>query len=84
MFGTYTPDGDIYHDMVGAELPGDTTPTIAVPSRLYYEVTEAQPLAGLRLAVKNIISDMFHISILHRESRFSTEWLCHLKIALRD
>jgi len=20
MFGTYTPDGDIYHDMVGAEL----------------------------------------------------------------
>jgi hypothetical protein len=55
MFGTYTPDGDIYYDMVGAELPGDTTPTIAIPSRLYYEVTEAQPLAGLRLAVKNII-----------------------------
>ena len=55
MFGTYTPDGDIYHDMVGAELPGDITPTIAVPSRLYYEVTKSQPLAGLRIAVKDII-----------------------------
>jgi hypothetical protein len=55
MFGTYTADGDIYHDIIGAELPDNTTPTIAVPSRLYCEVTEAQPLAGLRLAVKDTI-----------------------------
>ena len=31
--------------------------SIAVPSRLYYDATEAQPLAGLRLGVK----DIYHV-----------------------
>ena len=37
-----------------AAISGIESPAIAVPSRLYYTVTPEQPLAGIRLGVKDI------------------------------
>ncbi|TVY81362.1 Glutamyl-tRNA(Gln) amidotransferase subunit A, partial [Lachnellula suecica] len=39
---------------LSASIPGVQSPTIGVPSRLYYTKTEAKPLAGVRLGVKDI------------------------------
>ncbi|KAF8860529.1 putative Glutamyl-tRNA amidotransferase subunit A [Acephala macrosclerotiorum] len=39
---------------MSASIPGVQSPTIGVPSRLYYTKTDAQPLAGVRLGVKDI------------------------------
>ncbi|KAE9362661.1 putative Glutamyl-tRNA amidotransferase subunit A [Stipitochalara longipes BDJ] len=39
---------------LSASIPGVQSPTIGVPSRLYYTKTDAQPLAGVRLGVKDI------------------------------
>ena len=48
------PDSYGGYEMLPAKIPGAATETIGVPSRLYYTPTPAQPLAGLRLAVKDI------------------------------
>ncbi|KAL9012695.1 MAG: hypothetical protein Q9173_002561 [Seirophora scorigena] len=37
-----------------AALPGIESPTIGVPSRLYYTRTASKPLAGVRLGIKDI------------------------------
>ncbi|KAL8724664.1 MAG: hypothetical protein Q9181_006724, partial [Wetmoreana brouardii] len=37
-----------------AAIPGIESPTIGVPSRLYYTKTTSKPLAGVRLGVKDI------------------------------
>jgi hypothetical protein len=42
--------------VLSAKIPGSATLTIGVPSRLYYEPSEAKPLAGVRIAVKDIFS----------------------------
>ncbi|KAI8244465.1 hypothetical protein K4K57_002208 [Colletotrichum sp. SAR 10_99] len=39
-----------------AKIPGSATFTIGVPSRLYYEPSDSKPLAGVRIAVKDIFS----------------------------
>ncbi|KUJ14563.1 putative Glutamyl-tRNA amidotransferase subunit A [Mollisia scopiformis] len=39
---------------MSASIPGVQSPTIGVPSRLYYAKSDAQPLAGVRLGVKDI------------------------------
>ncbi|ETS87136.1 hypothetical protein PFICI_00964 [Pestalotiopsis fici W106-1] len=41
---------------LSARIPGSATLTIGVPSRLYFEPSETQPLAGVRIAVKDIFS----------------------------
>ncbi|KAG9231567.1 putative Glutamyl-tRNA amidotransferase subunit A [Amylocarpus encephaloides] len=42
------------YSVMSAAVYGDHTPTIGVPSRLYYTKTAAKPLAGVRLGVKDI------------------------------
>jgi hypothetical protein len=37
-----------------ASVPGAQSPTIGVPSRLYYSKTASKPLAGVRLGIKDI------------------------------
>ncbi|KAG4443865.1 hypothetical protein IFR05_000631 [Cadophora sp. M221] len=39
---------------LSASIAGVQSPTIGVPSRLYYTKTESQPLAGVRLGIKDI------------------------------
>ena len=46
------PDGTF--EILSAQIQGADTPTIGVPSRLYYTKTIEKPLAGERLAVKDI------------------------------
>lgn len=41
---------------LSAKVPSSATLTIGVPSRLYYETSESKPLAGVRIAVKDIFS----------------------------
>lgn len=48
------PAGNGTYKQLSAHTDGAHTPTIGVPSRLYYTPTPAQPFAGLRLAVKDI------------------------------
>ncbi|KAM0541186.1 hypothetical protein ACHAPJ_013350 [Fusarium lateritium] len=42
--------------VLSAKIPGSATLTIGVPSRLYFEPSETKPLAGVRIAVKDIFS----------------------------
>ncbi|KXH45054.1 hypothetical protein CSIM01_01183 [Colletotrichum simmondsii] len=42
--------------VLSAKIPGSATFTIGVPSRLYYEPSDTKPLAGVRIAVKDIFS----------------------------
>jgi hypothetical protein len=42
------------YSILSAAIPGAQSPTIGVPSKLYYTKTAAQPLAGVRLGVKDI------------------------------
>ncbi|KAH9944758.1 amidase signature enzyme [Amylocystis lapponica] len=42
------------YQILPAKIPGAATETIGVPSRLYFTPTPEKPLAGLRLAVKDI------------------------------
>ncbi|KAK1447205.1 hypothetical protein CMEL01_09044 [Colletotrichum melonis] len=42
--------------VLSAKIPGSATFTIGVPSRLYYEPSNIKPLAGVRIAVKDIFS----------------------------
>lgn len=53
VYGTI-PDGKGGFTELSAHVGGAATETIAVPSRLYYTPTKKQPLAGKRLAVKDI------------------------------
>lgn len=46
------PDGTF--SILSASIPGVQSSTIGVPSRLYYTKTTEQPLAGVRLGVKDI------------------------------
>ncbi|KAG6355030.1 hypothetical protein INS49_004111 [Diaporthe citri] len=48
------PDGTF--QTLSAKIPGSATLTIGVPSRLYYETSKSKPLAGVRVAVKDIFS----------------------------
>lgn len=48
------PDGTF--QTLSAKAPSSATLTIGVPSRLYYETSESKPLAGVRIAVKDIFS----------------------------
>jgi hypothetical protein len=51
-----TPNGTF--QILSAQIPGSASLTIGVPSRLYYTKTKEQPLAGVRLAVK----DIYHLA----------------------
>lgn len=42
------------YSVLSAAVPGAQSPTIGVPSRLYYTKTDSQPLAGVRVGVKDI------------------------------
>ncbi|KAJ4263392.1 hypothetical protein NW762_006211 [Fusarium torreyae] len=42
--------------VLSAKIPGSATLTVGVPSRLYFEPSETKPLAGVRIAVKDIFS----------------------------
>ncbi|KAI0696652.1 amidase signature enzyme [Cerioporus squamosus] len=53
VYGTI-PDGNGGFQVLSAKVPGAATETIGVPSRLYFTATTAKPLAGMRLAVKDI------------------------------
>lgn len=46
------PDGGF--SVLSANLPGDDTLSIGVPSRLYFTKTSAKPLAGVRMGIKDI------------------------------
>lgn len=48
------PDGSF--QTLSAKIPGSATLTIGVPSRLYFEPSESKPLAGVRVAVKDIFA----------------------------
>jgi hypothetical protein len=48
------PNTDGTYSILNAAIMGAQSPTIGVPSRLYYTKTDAQPLAGVRLGVKDI------------------------------
>lgn len=48
------PDGTF--QTLSAQIPGFNSPAIAVPSRLYYTPSTEQPLAGVRVGVKDIYS----------------------------
>ncbi|KUJ09500.1 putative Glutamyl-tRNA amidotransferase subunit A [Mollisia scopiformis] len=48
------PNTDGTFSILSAAIPGAQSLTIGVPSRLYYTKTAAQPLAGVRLGVKDI------------------------------
>ncbi|EGX94493.1 Amidase [Cordyceps militaris CM01] len=47
-------DGGGRVQTLSAQIPTAMTLTMGVPSRLYYTVTAAQPLAGVRLGVKDL------------------------------
>jgi hypothetical protein len=47
-----TPDGGF--QPLSAKIPGSSTLTVGVPSRLYFTKTAEKPLAGVRLGVKDI------------------------------
>ena len=53
MYGTL-PDGKGGFTQLSAHIDGASTVSVAVPSRLYFTKTAKQPLAGARLAVKDI------------------------------
>ncbi|KAI0827924.1 amidase signature enzyme [Trametes gibbosa] len=53
LYGT-VPDGDGGYQILSARAPGAATETIGVPSRLYFTPTKEKPLAGFRVAVKDI------------------------------
>ncbi|KAI0653959.1 amidase signature enzyme [Cubamyces menziesii] len=53
LYGTI-PDGHGGFQVLSARIPGAATETIGVPSRLYFTPTPEKPLAGFRLAVKDI------------------------------
>ncbi len=53
MYGTVA-DGKGGFTQLSAHIDGAATESVAVPSRLYFEATPKQPLAGARLAVKDI------------------------------
>ncbi|KAL8700263.1 MAG: hypothetical protein Q9201_005534, partial [Fulgogasparrea decipioides] len=48
------PGSDGSYAALPAAIPGIESPTIGVPSRLYYTRTISKPLAGVRLGVKDI------------------------------
>lgn len=48
------PDGNGGYQVLSAKVPGAATQSIGVPSRLYFTPTPDKPLAGMRLAVKDI------------------------------
>ncbi|KAI1092929.1 glutamyl-tRNA amidotransferase [Rostrohypoxylon terebratum] len=48
------PTGDF--QVLSAQIPAADTLTIGVPSRLYYTPSEEKPLAGVRVAIKDIYS----------------------------
>ncbi|KAL3449918.1 amidase signature domain-containing protein [Aspergillus insuetus] len=50
-------DGNGGYRALSANTEGILGPSIAVPSRLYYTITQEKPLAGLRMGVK----DIFHV-----------------------
>jgi len=47
-----TPDGKF--QVLSAKIPGAASLTVGVPSRLYSTRTESQPLAGVRVGVKDV------------------------------
>ncbi|KAH6628077.1 amidase signature domain-containing protein [Chaetomium tenue] len=49
-----TPDGKF--QPMSAKIPGSSTLSVGVPSRLYFTKTADKPLAGVRLGVKDIYS----------------------------
>ncbi|OSD00197.1 amidase signature enzyme [Trametes coccinea BRFM310] len=53
LYGTI-PDGHGGFQVLPARISGAATETIGVPSRLYFTPTPEKPLAGFRLAVKDI------------------------------
>ncbi|KAI0628977.1 amidase signature enzyme [Trametes polyzona] len=53
LYGTI-PDGEGGFQILPARISGAATETIGVPSRLYFTPTPEKPLAGYRLAVKDI------------------------------
>ncbi|EPS93046.1 hypothetical protein FOMPIDRAFT_1136888 [Fomitopsis schrenkii] len=53
LYGTF-PDPNGGYTVLSAKIPGAATESIGVPSRLYFTPTIEKPLAGLRLAVKDI------------------------------
>ncbi|KAI0790562.1 amidase signature enzyme [Abortiporus biennis] len=53
LYGTI-PDGKGGFQQLSAHIDGAATESIAVPSRLYFTPSAKQPLAGKRLAVKDI------------------------------
>ncbi|PCH35594.1 amidase signature enzyme [Wolfiporia cocos MD-104 SS10] len=53
VYGT-VPSDDGSYEILSAKIHGAATETIGVPSRLYFTPTVKKPLAGLRLAVKDI------------------------------
>ncbi|KAI0919006.1 hypothetical protein AcW1_003502 [Taiwanofungus camphoratus] len=53
LYGTI-PDGSGGYEVLSVKIPGAATETIGVPSRLYFTPTSEKPLAGLRVAVKDI------------------------------
>ena len=48
------PTGNDTHAPLPASIAGIDSPTVGVPSRLYYTKTADKPLAGVRLGVKDI------------------------------
>jgi hypothetical protein len=48
------PNTDGSYSILSAAVPGSQSSTIGVSSRLYYTKTDTQPLAGVRLGVKDI------------------------------
>ncbi|KAJ3051571.1 hypothetical protein HK097_007417 [Rhizophlyctis rosea] len=53
LYGTIPTSSDSF-GILNAHVKGAHTATVGVPSRLYYTKTTKQPLAGVRLAVKDI------------------------------
>ncbi|KIP04251.1 hypothetical protein PHLGIDRAFT_120887 [Phlebiopsis gigantea 11061_1 CR5-6] len=53
LYGTI-PDGKGGFSQLSAHVDGASTVSVAVPSRLYFTPTAKQPLAGARIAVKDI------------------------------
>jgi hypothetical protein len=48
------PNTDGTYSILSAAVPGDDTLSIGVPSRLSYTKTDAKPLAGVRIGIKDI------------------------------
>ncbi|KAF7792761.1 hypothetical protein EIP86_003859 [Pleurotus ostreatoroseus] len=53
LYGT-VPDGHGGFSQLSAHIDGAATESIAVPSRLYFQPSQKQPLAGARIGVKDI------------------------------